>query len=273
MTDESAGGHEYVLGHSNRELDRLEKQAGFFAEATRDGLIKAGIGPGMRVLDLGCGVGDVTMIAASLVGPTGSLTAIDISDQALAVAAARTKARGLTASYEKSTIEAFARYGEFDAVIGRFILVHLPDPSAAIGGIVEKVKPRTPIVFMEMDMSTASASTSFPLFDLHVGNIRKMYGTMGLSPDMGTRLYSAYRAAGLMPTLKGFTRVGNATEADGFSFLAESVRSLLPMMEKLGITKAANVDIDTLADRLEAEAKASDPAIFYPRFVVASARS
>jgi hypothetical protein len=76
-----------------------------------------------------------------------------------------------------------------------------------------------------------------------------------------------------MPTLKGFTRVGNATEAEGFSFLAESVRSLLPMMEKLGITKAADVDIDTLADRLEAEAKASDPAIFYPRFVVASARS
>ena len=50
------------------------------------------------------------------------------------------------------------------------------------------------------------------VFDLHIGNIRKMYATMGLSPDMGTRLYSAYRAAGLMPTLKGFTRVGNATE-------------------------------------------------------------
>jgi hypothetical protein len=123
-----------------------------------------------------------------------------------------------------------------------------------------------------MDMDRAEASAPFPLFDRHVGNIIKMYRAMGLSPDMGVKLYATYRAAGLSPELFGFTRVGNADEMDGFEFLAESVRSLMPALEKLGITTPEEVDIDTLSDRLAAEAAATDPAIFYPRFVVAHAR-
>jgi ubiquinone/menaquinone biosynthesis C-methylase UbiE len=264
---------DYVLGHSGRELARLEGQAAFFADATRDGLVKAGIGPGMNVLDIGCGVGDVSLIAAELVGPSGSVTGIDISEDALSVAAARATSRSLPARFERSPIADFARYPAFDAVVGRFILVHMPDPAAALGAVAAQLKPGTPMVSMEMDMGTASASTPLPLFEQHLDNIRRMYAMIGLSPDMGTKLHATYRAAGLDPELIGFTRIGNARETAGFSFFAESVRSLLPMMERIGLLQAADVDIDTLATRLAAEAMASDPAIFYPRFVVAWARA
>jgi ubiquinone/menaquinone biosynthesis C-methylase UbiE len=40
-------------------------------------LRSAGIEPGMRVLDIGCGAGDVSMLAAELVGSTGSVVGID----------------------------------------------------------------------------------------------------------------------------------------------------------------------------------------------------
>ncbi|MEP7239449.1 MAG: class I SAM-dependent methyltransferase [Devosia sp.] len=263
----------YVLGHSERELARLEKQAGFYAEATRDGLVKAGIGPGMTVLDLGCGVGDVSLIAAELVGPEGSVTGIDISEGAVATSTARARQRGLGASFEQSRIEDFARFADFDAVIGRFILVHFPDPSAALRSVAGKLRTGTPLVSMEMDMSTAMATAPFPLMDLHMGNIRTMYGSIGLSPDMGAKLRATYRAAGLDPTITGFTRVGHKDEPAGFEFLAESVRSLLPTMQKLGLITAEAADIETLADRLAVEAAATDPAIFYPRFVVAWARA
>ena len=73
--NESGGQTGYVLGHSERELKRLEAQAGFYEEATRDALLKAGIAPGMRVLDLGTGVGDVALIAAEIVGTKGAVTA------------------------------------------------------------------------------------------------------------------------------------------------------------------------------------------------------
>ncbi len=262
----------YVLGDPERELKRLEAQAGFYAEGTRDGLLKAGIAPGMKVLDLGCGVGDVTLIAADIVGPAGAVTGIDISGQAVAVSQARAAKRGSQAEFVQSPIDAFDRFAEYDAVVGRFILVHFPDPAAVVRGVAGKMKKGAPIVSMEMDMSTGAASAPFPLFDQHLGNIRKMYGMVGLSPDMGVKLHSTFRAAGLHPTITGFTRVGHKDEEAGFEFLAESVRSLMPTMEKLGIAKPTDIDIDTLSVRLAAEARASDPAIFYPRFVVAWAK-
>ncbi|MEQ1899465.1 MAG: class I SAM-dependent methyltransferase [Devosia sp.] len=262
----------YVLGDSERELKRLEAQAGFYADATRDGLLKAGIGPGMKVLDLGCGAGDVSLIAAGIVGPAGAVTGIDISEGAIGLSRARAAQRGLDVTFQQSPIDTYHAFADFDAVIGRFILVHFPDPVAVVRAVASKMKRGAPLVSMEMDMSTGAASASFPLYDTHLGNIRRMYQTMGLSPDMGMKLHSTYRAAGLAPRLAGFTRVGNGEEEAGFDFLTESVRSLMPAMEKLGIATPAEIDIDTLSARLAAEAKASDPAIFYPRFVVAWAR-
>ena len=56
----------YILGHDADELDRLIAQARFFGDLTEEVLRRAGVGPGMRVLDLGCGTGDVSFLAARL---------------------------------------------------------------------------------------------------------------------------------------------------------------------------------------------------------------
>jgi cyclopropane fatty-acyl-phospholipid synthase-like methyltransferase len=53
----------YALGYSEDEAHRLTRQAAFFEDLTADVLRRAGIGPGMHVLDLGCGVGDVSLLA------------------------------------------------------------------------------------------------------------------------------------------------------------------------------------------------------------------
>ena len=50
----------YALGHSEQELDRLSRQAEIFEPFTRQLLRQAGISRGMRVLDVGCGSGDVS---------------------------------------------------------------------------------------------------------------------------------------------------------------------------------------------------------------------
>jgi len=61
---------DYVLGHNDREQLRLIRQARILAPLTENFLRTAGIVSGMRVLDIGCGMGDVTMLAAQLVGWT-----------------------------------------------------------------------------------------------------------------------------------------------------------------------------------------------------------
>jgi SAM-dependent methyltransferase len=68
---------DYVLGHSQREIQRLISQAAMLRPVTERLLRSLKIGPGMRVLDLGCGAGDVSMLAAEFVGPTGLVVGID----------------------------------------------------------------------------------------------------------------------------------------------------------------------------------------------------
>jgi len=66
---------DYALGYTNSEHNRLIRQATRIAPYTERLLREAGIGPGQRVLDLGSGVGDVAMLLARIVGPSGAIVA------------------------------------------------------------------------------------------------------------------------------------------------------------------------------------------------------
>ena len=83
----------YVLGHSERELERLGAQARLVDPITRGFFRDAGIALGMRVLDVGSGAGDTAFLAASMVGEKGEIVGVDRSADALA--AARSRARGV----------------------------------------------------------------------------------------------------------------------------------------------------------------------------------
>jgi cyclopropane fatty-acyl-phospholipid synthase-like methyltransferase len=72
MTDVSPTS-QYALGSTDAERGRLIRQAACLAAHTERLFREAGIGPGQRVLDLGSGVGDVALIAARLVGPSGEV--------------------------------------------------------------------------------------------------------------------------------------------------------------------------------------------------------
>ena len=76
----------YALGHSEYELDRLIAQARVMDPITERFFREAGVGPGMRVLDVGSGAGDVAFLAAAIVGPTGEVVGVDRAESALDVA-------------------------------------------------------------------------------------------------------------------------------------------------------------------------------------------
>lgn len=263
----------YILGHSERELVRLERQAALFADLTRDILLRAGLEKGMRVLDIGCGVGDVSLIASEIVGPDGAVTGLDPSQAALSVAHARAEAKGLDISFVPGTLETVDIAPDIDAVIGRFILLHMTDPGATIAGLVNRLRPGTLVSFIEFDISTSYAQPALPLLHKSIERIAEVYRRSGRSADMGAGLYPAFRAAGLTPGMIGLTRISNDQDVDGFAFIVESTRSLMPAMDALGIASTEEIGIETLHERLTDEAQSGeDPSIFYPRLVGAWAR-
>jgi ubiquinone/menaquinone biosynthesis C-methylase UbiE len=259
---------DYVLGHSDRELERLRRQGALFSDLTRDLLLHAGLKNGMRVLDIGCGVGDVSLIAAELVSQDGAVTGIDPAVEALAIARARLDAYGKTwVRFSQGTLESSEDCSHFDAAIGRFILIHLANPVEALRGLRNRLRPGAIMSFIEFDLSTAAAYPPLPLLQQCIGWVGEVYRRMGRQLDMGVALYSTFRAAGLTPQMAGLTRITSSSDEAGIDFLVESIRSLLPAMMKLGVATEETINIDTLRQRLLQESVSGDHCVFYPRLV------
>ena len=141
----------YVLGHEDRELRRLIAQGEFYRELTAALFRGAGIGRGMRVLDVGCGAGDVSMLAAELVGGSGSVVGIDRSSEAINFAKERVWCAGLgNFDFKEASIEDFSDPEPFDAVIGRYVLIHQADPVALLRAAAGRVRPGGVVAFHEL---------------------------------------------------------------------------------------------------------------------------
>src|ERR1700749_4797795 len=102
----------YAMGYTEHELERLMFQARLLRPMTERLLRGAGIGPGMSGLDVGCGAGDVALLAAELVGPSGSVTGVDRDPRSVALAARRALSQGLSwAGFRHATVQEFAGAG------------------------------------------------------------------------------------------------------------------------------------------------------------------
>ena len=123
---------EYALGRHDGEYDRLITQARQLAPLTRRVFTAAGIEAGMRVLDVGCGVGDVSALLAELVGPTGQVVGVDLDADAVRVATERNAGLDHVAFVTGDAREVNSE--PFDAVAGRFVLMYTADPTFARSG-------------------------------------------------------------------------------------------------------------------------------------------
>ena len=140
----------YVLGGADSAHDRLLRQGSAFCRSRKGFSWDAGLGPVQRVLDLGSGLGDVALLAARLVGPTGAVVGVDHDLTALAKARARAAEAGLRhLRFLQSDVSALQGEAPFDAVVGRFILMFLPDPVAVRRQLLTHARPGGVLVFQE----------------------------------------------------------------------------------------------------------------------------
>jgi ubiquinone/menaquinone biosynthesis C-methylase UbiE len=257
----------YVLGHAPREQERLTRQGGYLRPITERVLRDAGIVPGMRVLDVGCGTGQVSALAAELVGPGGLVVGIDRAPAVLDTAARHLRALGLDNARFVSADAARVTLGElapgahpapFDAVVGRFVLMYVADAGAVLRHLSTLVRPGGVLAFAELLALPALEWPPRPVYARCMEWLRAALRAGGAYPDMGLRLADAFAAAGLPPAavrLDGVPMTGAA--ADRLAWVAETLRTLMPAAEQHGIATAAEADVDTLAPRLCAEAAAT----------------
>ncbi len=249
----------YVLGHSGRELARLGVQAQLVEPITRRFLLDAGIGSGMRVLDVGSGAGDVAFLAAELVGESGEVVGVDRSAAALTLARSRAEERGITnVSFLEGdpTSTAFAR--PFDGAIGRYVLQFQIDPAAMLQTVADHVRPDGVVVFHELDWDGVRSFPPVPTYD---NTCRLCSAAIGSAAEtrMGGKLFSTFLAAGLRaPTLRLEALTG---VAEPLRMVAGLAGSLAEKIEQLGLARAADLDPDTLYAAMLAEARESQSMV------------
>jgi SAM-dependent methyltransferase len=244
----------YALGRSEAETRRLIFQHQIYGPITRRFFQAAGIGTGMKVLDIGSGAGDVALLLADLVGPRGRVVGVDMNAGILETARSRVDAAGWrNVSLIPGDVREIDLGSDFDAAVGRWILMYLPDPAAMLRHLATRVRPGGIIAFHENDFTYPPAV--FPPTELWGQMQRWMIPPPGAESRaemrMGTKLFAAYLDAGLpAPNLIVEAPVGGGPDWPGYDYTVETLRSLMPMLQQTNALDPAEVQIDTLAERL-----------------------
>jgi SAM-dependent methyltransferase len=247
-------GCDYTLGYTDSEHERLIRQAALIAPITERLFREAGIGSGQRVLDLGSGMGDVAMRAARLVGPTGEVVGIERDAASITRAKARVEAAGLhNVSFTQADVHEIGNDRPFDAAVGRFILMFLPDPLSVLRSVSRLVRPGGVLAFQEPSWVPMLAMGSrLPLWSQVLGAIHETFLRSGVNPEMGPELFHLFQDVGLpAPSMHMDMLLSGYPESVGV--MLGVLQSVKPMAETHGVSLEALGDFASLAERVQCE--------------------
>jgi SAM-dependent methyltransferase len=273
-TKQKADPSRYALGHSEPELERLSWQAQAFEPFARHLLQLAGIDSGMRVLDVGCGSGDVAFLVADLVGSSGEVIGTDQAASAVEWASARAWSRRISNITFLQGDPAEVQFDQsFDAVVGQLVLMYYPDPVDAIRKLIRHVRNGGLAVFQELNCADCRSEPPVPTYERAVSWIKKSLAASGARLQLGLELYGMFLAAELPePSLRMDALIGGGPNCAAYQLIAELVETLLPEIEKQQIATAAQVGISNLAHWMGDEVVDKNGVVLSPGLIGAWCR-
>ena len=185
----------YSLATGEAAVRRLKALHHIYGPAGRRVLLQAGLTPGMDVVDFGCGVGVISRMLADMVGPTGSVTGIDVS--AAQLDQARTHCADLpnVTFIEASAVSTGLPRDSADLVYCRFLLLHLVDPAACLSEMRGVLRSGGLLVVEDGDL-TAAGSMPPSSLGAFADLFARLGPTRGLDYTLSRNLYHLVQAAG-----------------------------------------------------------------------------
>lgn len=248
----------YLLGSTTAEHERLIRQAALFNPFTERFFRDAGIGPSQRVLDIGSGLGDVSMLAAKLVGPTGAVVGADNDASIIAKANARIAEAGLrNVSFIECDIASIESKEPFDAVVGRLILEFLPNAGEVVRSLAKLLRPGGIMAIQDACWGPfLQLCSRLPLRSKCASLIFQSFERSGANMDIEFVLFRTLQEAGLpAPNMRLDVPVGRDPEFARWVY--DLFCSLRPRMQQHNLPYEDAGDVTTLMQRLEAEAAAA----------------
>lgn len=177
-------------------------------------------------------------------------------------------------SFRVGDISAIELDRDFDAVVGRLVLIYVKDPAALVRQLLAHVKPGGIVAFQDLDWGEGPiANPPSPLLSQAWATVKEMFRRAGLNNRMGLSLHGAFVAAGLpAPRMSLFAPVGGGMDFDGYDYMASGLRSNQPHIVKLGVATEAELALDSFAERLRTEVVGMQGVFALPTFVSAWSR-
>jgi SAM-dependent methyltransferase len=264
---------DYALGYTAAEHERLIRQAIRIAPITERLFREAGIGPGQRVLDIGSGLGDVAMLLARMVSPSGEIIGIERDANSVARARARVVASGLrNVNFIQSDASKFRSDRPFDAAVGRFILMFLPDPVAALRSVSALVRPGGILAFQEPSwIPLLALGARLPLWSKTLSSIHETFLRSGVNPEMGMDLWRIFQGIGLPPPTMNM-EIALGRDEVFISLISGLLSSVQGLARQHNVSLEGLGNLDTLLERIHTEVAASDGVVAFVPMVGAWSR-
>ena len=260
----------YVIRGGARGYDRLKVLVRTWQPTTSALFDRAGVGPGARCLDLGCGTGEVTFDLARRAGPSGSAVGVDMDAVKLARAAEDAESRGLaTVEFREQRIDEWEEVDAYDVVYCRFFLEHLPDPVAVLRSMWAAVANGGVVIVEDADFEGQFCDPPDPAFDFSVRAYQAALRAAGGHPLLGRELHRLFREAGIPPPeLTAVQRLDREGESKSMPQLTTELTA--DAMIRAGI--ADRPEIDAAVARLQELAADPEVLIGSPRIFQAWTR-
>lgn len=188
----------YLLATGKKAVSRLDLLERIFGPATRQLLSAAGLCPGMRVAEIGCGIGFTAQWVSTQVNPGGSVTGVDSSSDQLRIAEKSAAEAGITNLLfrESNAYETGLPQDSFDLVYSRFLLCHLADPAKALAEMNSLLKRGGILVCEDHDDGGVFTEPTTNAYQRLVQISNAVNRSHGLDSYIGLKLPRLFRDVG-----------------------------------------------------------------------------
>jgi SAM-dependent methyltransferase len=237
---------DYVLGTHDDEIARLDLQNRVWRCRVREGWSRAGFGRCMRIMDVGAGPGFATLDLADLVGPEGSVVAVERSARFLERLRSEAARRNLrNVEIHEADLDDLVELpaSNLDGIWCRWILAFVRQPRPLVNKIVSALKPGGTAVLHEyLDYASWRLMPPVPSFEEFVSAVMASWREQGGEPDIARSLPGWFEDAGAqVVSLRPIVEV--VTPADEFwQWPAAFVYSGLDRLVEIGRLDAARAD-------------------------------
>ena len=260
---------EYILGSDDAEITRLQSQAAIIAEPTALLFQRGGIRPGMRVLDLGSGPGDVSFQVAEMVGAEGSVVGVEQDTAQIGVANQRRDRLGLTnVEFRNGDARSFVDEQAFDAAVCRLLLMHLPDAVDVLAHQMRNLRPGGVFIAIDYDMGGARALPEVELYSRIRDWLTAGFAHAKVDPFVGMRLPLLFRQAGYADVGSlGLQAFWPPDAREASAYVVGVLRAMKDAVVASGGATEEEMDLDTLDERLADAIQAANAVFTVPTVV------